>query len=392
MPKTPEEIIRDEIRSLKAYHVPDSSGMVKLDAMENPYRLPLALRGRLARLLEEAALNRYPDPAASGLKARLRQALAIPDGMELLLGNGSDELIQMLVMAVARPGAVVLGVEPSFVMFRMIATFAGARYVGVDLRDDFSLDIERVLAAVERERPAVVFIAYPNNPTGNLFDAGLIERIIEATPGLVVVDEAYHAFADWSFLPRLARHPNLLVMRTLSKLGLAGIRLGVLAGAERWLAQLDKLRLPYNVNTLTQIVAREVLQHGDVLTEQAGAIKLERNRLLQGLRNLRGVTAYPSDANFILFRINQAEPVFDGLKRRGVLIKSLHGSHPLLAGCLRVTVGTPVAIFATPLPSRLSLTPIFVSLVLRVTSALRMGRAYTATGAMGAGWTGRIKR
>ena len=341
MPKTPEEIIRDEIRSLKAYHVPDSSGMVKLDAMENPYRLPLALRGRLARLVEEAALNRYPDPAASGLKARLRQALAIPDGMELLLGNGSDELIQMLIMAVARPGAVVLGVEPSFVMFRMIATFAGAHYVGVDLRDDFSLPIERVLAAVEREQPAVVFLAYPNNPTGNLFDAGLIVRIIEAAPGLVVVDEAYHAFADRSFLPRLARHPNLLVMRTLSKLGLAGIRLGVLAGAERWLAQLDKLRLPYNVNTLTQIVAREVLQHGDVLTEQAGAIKLERNRQLQGLRNLPGVTAYPSDANFILFRINQAERVFDGLKRRGVLIKSLHGSHPLLADCLRVTVGTP---------------------------------------------------
>ena len=341
MPKTPEEIIRDEIRALKAYHVPGSSGMVKLDAMENPYRLPLALRGRLARLVEEAAINRYPDPAASGLKARLRQALAIPDGMELLLGNGSDELIQMLIMAVAKPGAVVLGVEPSFVMFRMIATFAGARYVGVDLRDDFSLDLSRVLAAVGRERPAVVFIAYPNNPTGNLFDASLIERIIDAAPGLVVVDEAYHAFAERSFLPHLARHPNLLILRTLSKLGLAGIRLGMLAGAERWLAQLDKLRLPYNVNTLTQIVAREVLQHGDVLTEQAGAIKLERNRLLQGLRNLRGVTAYPSDANFILFRINQAERVFDGLKRRGVLIKSLHGSHHLLADCLRVTVGTP---------------------------------------------------
>jgi histidinol-phosphate aminotransferase len=232
-------------------------------------------------------------------------------------------------------------VEPSFVMFRMISTFAGARYVGVDLRDDFSFDLSRVLAAVERERPAVVFIAYPNNPTGNLFDAGHIERVVEAAPGLVVVDEAYHAFAERSFLPRLARHPNLLVMRTLSKLGLAGIRLGVLAGAGRWLVQLDKLRLPYNVSTLTQIVAHEVLQHGDVLTEQAGAIKLERNRLLQKLRNLPGVTAYPSDANFILFRISQSERVFDGLKRRRVLIKSLHGSHPLLADCLRVTVGTP---------------------------------------------------
>ena len=341
MPKTPEDVIRDEIRSLKAYHVPDSAGMVKLDAMENPYRLPSEVRARLARLVEEAALNRYPDPAAVELKTQLRRVFALPGGMDLLLGNGSDELIQMLIMAVAKPGAVVLGVEPSFVMFRMIAAFAGTRYVGVELRDDFSLDIERLLAAVDRERPAVIFIAYPNNPTGNLFDAGMIERIIAAAPGLVVVDEAYHPFAEKSFIPRLPVHPNLLVMRTLSKLGLAGLRLGVLAGAGRWLAQLDKLRLPYNVSTLTQMVACEMLQHGDVLTEQAGAIKLERGNLLQALRRVPGVAAYPSDANFILFRINQAERVFDGLKRRGVLIKSLHGSHQLLADCLRVTVGTP---------------------------------------------------
>ncbi len=341
MPKTPEEIIRDDIRALTAYSVPDATGMVKLDAMENPYRLPPVLRSRIAQLVEAAALNRYPDPGAGALKARLRQAFAVPDGMELLLGNGSDELIQMLALAGAKPGGAVLGVEPSFVMFRTIATFAGARYVGVDLRTDYSLDIERLLDAVEQHRPGLVFIAYPNNPTGNLFDAGLIERIIEAAPGLVVVDEAYHAFAGASFIPRLALHPNLLVMRTLSKLGLAGIRLGALIGPGRWLGQLDKVRLPYNVNTLTQIVAGEVLQHDAVLTDQAAAIKLERSRLLRELQRARGVTAYPSDANFILFRVSHAERVFDGLKRRGVLIKSLHGSHRLLADCLRVTVGTP---------------------------------------------------
>lgn len=341
MQKTPEEIIRDEIRALTAYHVPASAGMVKLDAMENPYRLPAEMRERLGRLIGEASLNRYPDPAASGLKARLREALEVPDGMDLLLGNGSDELIQILAMAVARPGATVLGVEPSFVMFRMIAAFAGARYVGVDLRPDFSLDIEQVLATMEREQPAIVFIAYPNNPTGNLFDPGMMARIVEAAPGLVVVDEAYHAFAGKTFLPELPRHRNLLVMRTLSKLGLAGIRLGVLTGPPRWLAELDKLRLPYNVNTLTQMVACEVIQHGGVLTEQASAIKLERGRLLRALRQVAGVTTYPSDANFILFRVSQAKRVFEGLKRRGVLIKSLHGSHPLLADCLRVTVGTP---------------------------------------------------
>lgn len=341
MSKTPEDVIREEIRALTAYPVPEAEGMVKLDAMENPYRLPPPLRTRLARLVEEASLNRYPDPGARELKASLRRALDLPAGMDLLLGNGSDEIIQMLVMAAAKPGAVVLGVEPAFVMFRMISTFVGSRYVGVDLRDDFSLDIERLLAAIGQHRPGLTFLAYPSNPSGNLFDAALVERAIEASPGLVVIDEAYSTFAGRSFVPRLARHPNLLVMRTLSKSGLAGIRLGVLIGAQRWIGQIDKLRLPYNVNTLTQIVAHEVLQHEDVLTEQAGAIKLERGRLLQALQQVPGVTAYPSDANFILFRVSKAERVFDGLKRRGVLVKSLHGSHRLLADCLRVTVGTP---------------------------------------------------
>jgi histidinol-phosphate aminotransferase len=341
MPKNPEDVIRDEVRALKAYSVPDATGMVKLDAMENPYPLPPELRGRIARLVEQAALNRYPDPSAPALKERLRRAFGVPDGIELLLGNGSDELIQTLALAARKPGAPVLGVEPSFVMFRMIATFAGTPYVGVELRDDYSLDIEKLLGAVERHRPGLIFIAYPNNPTGNLFDAGMIERVIEAAPGLVVIDEAYQGFSGASFLPRLAGCPNLLVMRTLSKLGLAGLRLGVLMGAERWIRQLDKLRLPYNVNTLTQLIAAVVLEHGSVLTDQAAAIKLERGRLLRELQRVPGVTAYPSDANFILFRISEAERIFDGLKRRGVLIKSLHGSHRLLADCLRVTVGTP---------------------------------------------------
>jgi histidinol-phosphate aminotransferase len=337
----PDKIIRDEILALRGYRIPDSKGMVKLDAMENPYRLPEWLRGRIARIVEQAPINRYPDPVEAELKSRLRAAFAVPDGMELLLGNGSDELIQMLVLATARPGAVVLGVEPSFVMFRIITAFAGGRYVSVDLREDFQLDGERMLAAIDEHRPALIFLAYPNNPTGNLFDGGLVTRIIEAAPGIVVLDEAYHAFAGRSFMASLPRHPNLLVMRTLSKLGLAGIRLGALIGPGLWLQELDKVRLPYNVSTLTQLVACEVLQHSEVLTEQASAIKLERGRLVRELEQVSGVTAYPSDANFISFRISNAERVFDGLKKRGVLIKSLHGSHLLLENCLRVTVGTP---------------------------------------------------
>lgn len=341
MPKTPDEIIRDEIRALAAYHVPDSSGMIKLDAMENPYQLPPELCRSLAESLAGAALNRYPDPAARELKTRLRTAMEIPAAMELVLGNGSDELIQMLALAVARPGALVLGFEPSFVMFRMIATFAGMRYVGVPLNADFTIDTAAAVAAVEQHQPALIFIAYPNNPSGNLFDADAIERMIRAAPGLVIVDEAYHAFAGASFMPRLAEFPNLLVMRTVSKLGLAGLRLGLLAGHGAWLHHIDKVRLPYNVNVLTQLAAAEVLRHGDVLEAQAAAIRSERTRLITELRRLPGVEAYASDANFILYRVTKADQVFSGLKQRGVLIKNLQGTHPLLVDCLRVTVGTP---------------------------------------------------
>lgn len=341
MPEKPEDIIRSEIIALKAYHVPDSSGMVKLDAMENPYALPAALQAEVARAAGSAELNRYPDPTATRLKARLREAMQIPPGMDVLLGNGSDEIIQMLTMAVARPGAVVLGLEPSFVMFRMIAAFCGVRFSGVPLKPDFSLDADAMLAAIAEHRPALVFIAYPNNPTGNLFDEAAVTRILEAAPGMVVVDEAYHAFAGRSFMPRLADYPNLLVMRTLSKLGLAGLRLGLIAGAGAWLSHVDKVRLPYNVNELTQLVAEKVLQHQELLAQQAAAIKAERARLFDELKRMPGVRPFPSDANFILFRTGRAERVFNGLRQHGILIKNLHGSHPSLADCLRVTVGTP---------------------------------------------------
>jgi histidinol-phosphate aminotransferase len=356
MDKTPATVIRDEVRAISAYHVPDSRGLIKLDAMENPYRLPPEIADEVGALAAEAELNRYPDPAATALKARLREAMDVPDGMDLLLGNGSDELIQILALAVNRPGAVLMGVEPSFVVFRMVATFTGIRYAGVPLATDFTLDARRLLAAVEEHRPALTFIAYPNNPTGNLFDAGAIHALIEASPGLVVVDEAYHVFAGRSFLPQLARFPNLLVMRTLSKLGLAGLRLGMLIGRPEWLSQLDKLRLPYNVNVLTQRIAARVLERRDVLEAQAAQIRGERGRLMAALQSLPGVQPYPSDANFILFRAPRADAVFAGLKARGVLVKNLNGSHPSLADCLRVTVGTrdEIGRFVTALEASLA--------------------------------------
>jgi histidinol-phosphate aminotransferase len=339
---TPEKLLRPEVLALHAYHVPPASGMIKLDAMENPYLLPQTLRDDIARLVADAEINRYPDAAAHQLKAGICTVTNLPSGMDVLLGNGSDEIIQLLALAVAKPGAVLLSVEPSFVMYKMIATFVGMRYAGVPLAEDFSLDLKATLHAIQREQPALVFLAYPNNPTGNLFDADAIRQIIRAAPGLVAVDEAYYAFASDSFIPHLAHYDNLLVMRTFSKLGMAGLRLGFLAGSAAWLSQLEKLRLPYNVGVLPQLVAAKLLEHHDVLLAQAENIKLERAEILAALKAINGVQAYPSEANFILFRVAKASQIFEGLKQRGVLIKNLNGGHPALSDCLRVTVGTPV--------------------------------------------------
>jgi histidinol-phosphate aminotransferase len=334
-------LLRQEVLDLHAYLVPDSSGYIKLDAMENPYPVPPALRGEIAEAVATAAINRYPDPGAASLKDKICDVTGLPQDMEILLGNGSDELIQLLALALNKPGATLLSVEPSFVMYKMIAIFTGMRYVGVPLVADFSLDLPATLAAIQREQPALVFLAYPNNPTGNLFSAEAVAQIIAASPGLVVIDEAYYAFTDASFIPQLERYPNLLVMRTFSKLGMAGLRLGFLAGSAAWLGQLEKLRLPYNVGVLPQLVVEKLLAHHEVLLQQAEQIKRDRAKLFQQLNEIAAVKVYPSEANFLLFRVANAGAIFTGLKQRGVLIKNLHGGHPMLKDCLRVTVGTP---------------------------------------------------
>jgi len=337
-----ELLVRPEIRALKAYHVPDASGLIKLDAMENPYTWPEALKQEWLDALRDVPINRYPDPSAQALRAQLKQSLAVPAGMDVLLGNGSDELIQLILMGVARPDAVVLAPQPTFVMYAMIASFVGMRFVGVPLATNFELDLAAMQTAIKEHQPAVVFLAYPNNPTGNLFDEQAIETLLRESSGLVVVDEAYHAFAQKSFMARLGQYDNLLVMRTLSKQGLAGLRLGILAGDPAWLTEFDKLRLPYNINSLTQTSARFALQHKDVLDEQAERLCAGRERLAHELAGLPGVQVWPSAANFILFRTAKpADAVVAALREQGVLIKNLSGTGGVLANCLRVTVGIP---------------------------------------------------
>jgi histidinol-phosphate aminotransferase len=334
-------VVRPEICALAAYSVAPSEGMIKLDAMENPFPLPDAVRGRLGAALAQVAVNRYPDIAADRVKQALSRAFAIPDSLGLMLGNGSDELIQLITSALARPGAAMLAPDPSFVMYRLNAIHAGMRFVGVPLASDFGLDRDAMLAAVEQARPALTFLAYPNNPTGNLFAADDVEAIIRASPGLVVVDEAYAAFADASFLPRIAEFPNLLVLRTLSKVGMAGIRLGYAIAAPEWIAQLNKLRPPYNVNAFTQAAAEALLADAEWMAEQAATIRAERGRLAAALARLPGVTVFETQTNFLLARVPEADRLYDGLKQRRILVKNVHSWHPLLANCLRITVGAP---------------------------------------------------
>ncbi len=334
-------VVRPEIRGLAAYAVPHARGMIKLDAMENPFPLPEALRAKIAAAVAAVPVNRYPDGGADAVKAALRTALGIPDTLDLIVGNGSDELIQVITTTLAKPGATMLAPEPSFVMYRRCALYAGMRFVGVPLKTGFALDIAAMLAGIERERPALVFLAYPNNPTGNLFAAAEIEQILLATPGLVVVDEAYYAFAEESFLPRLGQFPNLVVLRTVSKIGMAGLRLGYAVAAPEWTAELNKVRQPYNLNALTQAVAPILLAEGGLLAEQAAVLKSERARLSSALAALAGVVVFRTQTNFVLARVPDAPRWFAGLRGAGILVKNLHGEHPLLEHCLRITVGTP---------------------------------------------------
>jgi len=339
--KGPADLIRPEIRSLNAYHVQPAQNMIKLDAMENPWPWPGHLMSSWQEKLSGVTINRYPDPHAGHVKTGLRRVMSVPDELQILLGNGSDEIIQIIAMAMAKPGASLLSVEPAFVMYSMIARFAGMSYIGVPLTQDFELDLNAMLAAVQSHQPAIIFLAQPNNPTGNLFDMTAVRQIIEAAEGLVVLDEAYIAFSDSDMLPLASEYPNVVVMRTLSKVGLAGLRLGMLFGRDEWLNEFDKVRLPYNINSLTQLSAEFALDNFAVLAEQSSQIVNMREQLQTQLTGLNGIKVFYSKANFVLVRVpeGKARAIFEFMKAQGILIKCLHGAHPLLTDCLRLTVG-----------------------------------------------------
>ena len=346
--------IRQDVLSMHAYAIQDSMGMVKLDAMENPHRLPAELQDALGKRLGALSLNRYPDGRVNDLRHALAAYAQMPDGCDIMLGNGSDELISLLAMACDVPcdpvtgkKPVILAPLPGFVMYAMSATLQGLDFVGVTLTADFELDEAAMLAAITQHQPAIVYLAYPNNPTANLWKADAMARIIDATGavgGLAVIDEAYQPFSSRTYLDTIRaqpeQHTHVLMMRTLSKFGLAGVRLGYMMGPKALIAQIDKVRPPYNISVLNYECALFALEHADVFAAQATELRAQRTRLLAALRAMPGVKAWDSDANMILVRVPDAQKAFDGLKARGVLVKNVSKMHPLLAQCLRLTVGT----------------------------------------------------
>ena len=333
--------LRSELNKLKAYVVPDASGLVKLDAMENPFPWPEHLRAQWLDVLSQVSVNRYPQPDPVELKQKLQQRFGPKEEVGCILGNGSDELIQLLTLAIAQPDASVLTVSPSFSMYQMIADMVGTACNIVPLQKNFELDMSAMLNAIEQHDPAVTFIAYPNNPTGNLWPKEEIRQIANASKGLVVIDEAYGPFANETFADEIAEHKNMLLLRTASKLGLAGIRFGWLIGDVEFISELNKLRLPYNINQLTQLTMDMVLDNYEVFAQQAKQICQLRNSLYQDLVALDGVQPYPSAANFILFKVlsRDADDVFQELLDQDVLVKNL-SQQTDLNQCLRVTIGT----------------------------------------------------
>ena len=342
--RTMQRVIRADIQGLHAYAVQPSAGLVKLDTMENPYRLPAKLQRELGERLGAVALNRYPAERNEELRQALKRFAGTPDDCELMMGNGSDELISLLSLACDLPGAVFMAPLPGFVMYGLSAALQGIRFVGVPLTADFELDEPAMLAAIAEHKPALLYLAYPNNPTANLWGAAAVERCIAAVAevgGLVVMDEAYQPFASRDSMAWLRRWPHVVVMRTMSKLGLAGVRIGYLMARRELVAELDKLRPPFNVSVLNAEAGLFALDHADEYARQAESIRAQRDALIPQLATLPGVCPYPSQANMILVRVPDAAAAFAGMKSHGVLVKNVSALHPLLANCLRLTVGTP---------------------------------------------------
>jgi histidinol-phosphate aminotransferase len=330
--------MRADIQSISPYIVPKANDMIKLDAMESPFSLSNDLNNKYLTLLKNTNINRYPIADNTELKKTLSQLMNIPNDFGILLGNGSDELIQLLCLA-CNPKDYILSFEPSFVMYKIIAKLTHLNYLEINLTKNFEIDLESTLKSIKKYNPKLIFISNPNNPTGNQFKRKHIETIINSTNAMVVIDEAYYTYTDDNFLNDIYKYQNLILLRTISKIGFAGLRLGLIIGSKSTILELDKLRLPYNINSLTQISADFLLKQKDLINQNTKIINSERIKLSKELQNIKQIKVYPSTTNFILFKTDNANQLFETLKYNKILIKNL-SNNKVLKNCLRVTIGS----------------------------------------------------
>ena len=337
-----DNILPQRIRLLSNYKVQPHNGLIKLDAMESPYSWDNSLERAWLASLADCAVNRYPDAECRQIKQKFRELLQLSQDYDLLFGNGSDELIQLLLLSLYRPGETLVDLSPGFVMYRHIAKTIGYDYLSVDLNGDFTINLEQTKQAIDQYQPKLIFIARPNNPTANAFDKMVVEAIIQSSNGLVIIDEAYSGFCQDDCLDFICHYPQVLIMRTMSKMGLAGLRFGFLIGHKTWINQFNKVRLPYNINSLTQRSMAFALEHNDIIQQQSAKICQDRDALYQELAQIADFTVFPSQTNFITLRSHKvtANVLSAHLLADGILIKNLDGAHPLTSQCLRISIGT----------------------------------------------------
>jgi histidinol-phosphate aminotransferase len=327
------------VKSLSAYSVPHYAARVKLDGNESPFSLPPEVSKEVFDKLSEIDVNRYPDPEARGLRNRISRIYGFPPG-GILLGNGSDELIGMLITTFSGGTGRMLCPVPTFSMYGLSGIALGMELLEAELDPGFDLDINKIADLIARKDPDLIFLASPNNPTGNMYSTDRIREIIRLSSGVVVVDEAYSDFSGYTFLPLIEKHENLIILRTMSKVGFAGIRLGILYGRDNLVREINKIRYPYNINSFTQVAAEVILGHQEFISENIQLVARERDRVYKALSEMRGVDPYPSDANFILFKVRDSDYIFNELIGRDVIIRNFNRPGRL-KNCMRVTIGTP---------------------------------------------------
>ncbi len=333
-----KNIINKKILEQSGYLAPLEKGEVKLDANENPFPLQEPLKKKLLKEMGEVIFNRYPEAGAPMLREKFARYFGVKKDM-VLLGNGSDELIQLLCLTLKGKINGVMVPAPTFSMYKIISINTGNKIMEIPLDKDFDLDIDAMRRKFKPAFPALIFLSYPNSPTGNLFSRGKIETLIKKTPGFVVIDEAYADFSGQSLLPLLKKYENLIFLKTLSKAGLASMRLGFLIGNKEIVAQLDKVRLPYNINRLSQVAADFFLKNRQEFRAQSAQIIKNREALYRNMKKISGIMPYPSRANFIYFSCAfDSDRIYEKLALAGILVKNLN-SGPA-QNCMRVTVGT----------------------------------------------------